>query len=221
LPLFDATSAASIRPIKHFGVQRLSNTVWAFSKLDVRNEPLMSAISASALRRMSSWHVQELVNTAWAVSKISFQNCPFRNAICSVASQRSPEYVPRDLSNTAWAFATCCIINEPILDSIAAEAMRKMSEFDEQACANTAFAFAALGLWHHERVLSAVGAKALTMALEEQRSVVSGALDTDSEPEITTSSGAAWHQLLDVLSPLVWMNSRVEATAANDWVRLD
>ena len=31
----------------------------------------------------------------------------------------------------------------------------------------------------------------------------------------------AWHQLLDVLSPIVWMNSRVEARPSNDWQKLD
>jgi len=69
--------------MRHFGIQRLSNTAWAFATLNLCDSTLLDAIASSALKRIQQWRTQELVNTVWAFSKLGNVNQPLLEAISS------------------------------------------------------------------------------------------------------------------------------------------
>jgi len=54
-----------------FQLQELSNSAWAFAKLQLVDDPFMEAISAQARAKMSLWPAQELANTAWAFARLA------------------------------------------------------------------------------------------------------------------------------------------------------
>ena len=44
----------------------MANTVWAFAKLEVKEEALMKAVARRALEISGEFNAQELANTVWA-----------------------------------------------------------------------------------------------------------------------------------------------------------
>jgi len=104
----DSLAASALPLIADFSPQHLGNTVWAFAKLSVANEPLIPAIAAAAIARLSQFGPQEITNTVWACAVLGYVNLPLLDALSSAAIPRIAlgEATPLDLGNTAWAVAT-------------------------------------------------------------------------------------------------------------------
>ena len=52
----------------------MANTVWAFAKLEVKDEALMGAVARRALEMLREFKAQELANTVWAFAKLEVKD---------------------------------------------------------------------------------------------------------------------------------------------------
>ena len=64
--VMDALAAASVRIISEFVAQNISNTLWAFAKMEHPHRELFAAAGAHAARIMSSFTPQAVANMLWA-----------------------------------------------------------------------------------------------------------------------------------------------------------
>eukprot|EP00747_Dinoflagellata_sp_TGD_P084710 gnl/TRDRNA2_/TRDRNA2_162625_c0_seq2.p1 gnl/TRDRNA2_/TRDRNA2_162625_c0~~gnl/TRDRNA2_/TRDRNA2_162625_c0_seq2.p1 ORF type:complete len:521 (+),score=60.02 gnl/TRDRNA2_/TRDRNA2_162625_c0_seq2:133-1563(+) len=112
--------------ISAFGMQDLSNTSWAYAKLDVLDEPLMAAVAVEAVKKLNLGITQNCSNLAWAFATLAVCDGPFFDVLGAEALRRCSEFEPQDITNTTWAFATCEFRPVPLLEAAAVEMMDRM-----------------------------------------------------------------------------------------------
>merc|ERR1712232_1303073 len=84
----------------------MANTVWAFAKLSITNEPFFDAISAASLAKISHWDPQAVANLAWSDATINRLDEPLLAAISAAAIRPISQFATQNLSNIVWAYAT-------------------------------------------------------------------------------------------------------------------
>jgi len=112
----DASSIRMLPTVQHlgrlllsemgdFGPYNLTNTVSAFARLSVHDQPGIDAISSAAITKISEFKPRRLSHTAWSFSRMAVVNLPLRTAISAAAIPKISEFDGQDLSITAWAWA--------------------------------------------------------------------------------------------------------------------
>lgn len=155
-------AGAAVRGASDFKAQELANTVWAFAKLQYRDDPLMARISEEAVSRLSDPGRAEefdsmcIASITWAFATLGCWNEQLLGAVATAACDRIGKCKTQELSNLVWAFATLVVRHHtPLLDLIAGAAVGRISEFELQHLTNTAWAFARLAVVN-ERLMTAI-----------------------------------------------------------------
>jgi RAP domain len=149
---FEAIAQAALVCILDFKPQGLSNTAWAFAKLNHETPKLFEAIARAAQVHFHDFNAQGLANTAWSFATMHHDAPALLNAIANAAQVQINEFSPQALSNTAWSFAA-------LKHAIARAAQVRINDFTPQNLSNTAWLFATL---NHEALPAVLDAIALT-----------------------------------------------------------
>ncbi len=62
-------ASEAIQKLPSFNAQNLSNTLWAFAKVQIRHDELFAAAMPAVLRQIRQFKTQNLSNTVWAYAK--------------------------------------------------------------------------------------------------------------------------------------------------------
>jgi ribonuclease HI len=142
--LLDAIAKKALLGIADYNPQDLSNTAWAFAKMNHEAPLLFDAIARAAPVCISDFNPQNLSNMAWAFAKMNHEAPLLFDAIARAAPECIADFNPQDLSNTAWAFATMNHKAPLLFDAIARAAPVRIRDFSPQNLSNTAWAFATM-----------------------------------------------------------------------------
>jgi RAP domain len=165
--LFDAIARAARVRIAEFNDQALSNTAWAFAKLNHEAPALLDNIARAALVRIDEFSPQALSNTSWAFATLNHEAVPLLfDAIARAATVKIKDFKPQELSNTAWAFATMKHEAPLLFDAIARAAPVRINNFTPQGFSNIAWSFATLNHKAPPAVLDAI-ARAAQVQINE------------------------------------------------------
>jgi len=93
------------------GVQGLSNTAWALSKLMFRDGPLISAISQASIRHHLEFVPQGLTNLAWAVASWGDLDFPLLDAIAAGSIRKLSHFNAQDCFMIAWSWAVMSMLD--------------------------------------------------------------------------------------------------------------
>ena len=66
-----------------FDAQGLANTVWAFAKLEMKEEALMKAVARRALEILEEFNAQNLATMVWAFAKLRVKHAELLRAVAS------------------------------------------------------------------------------------------------------------------------------------------
>jgi len=132
--------------VENFTPHDMSNIVWGFASLGVRNESLMSVIAAEVVNKITGFDQRQLANTAWAFAKCGLWNEQLVNSIANECFEKIGSFTAQSLSHISWAMAQWGTRKEDLMDSIALETQRKITDFAPSSLAMTAWSFASLQL---------------------------------------------------------------------------
>merc|ERR1712113_850601 len=100
--------------------------LWAFAKLELRNDPLLAAIAATSLAKISLFSAQNLANTAWSLARLGILDMPLLEAISARALRTLSDFTVFDLSILVWSFD---ILNlRTLLEDILHDALELFAE---------------------------------------------------------------------------------------------
>jgi RAP domain len=164
--LLDAIARAALVRIDEFNPQALSNTAWAFAKLNHGAPALFDAIESAAPACIGDFTPQNLANTAWAFASLN-QGAPgLLDAIAKAALVQIHDFNPQALSNTAWSFAMLNHETPPLLlEAIARAVQIRIHEFNPQALTSMAWSFAVFDMEESNLLFTYVDSP-LTQALQ-------------------------------------------------------
>ena len=156
-------------PFHHTGFtdQGLSNTAWAYAKLEVYAPDLMGAISErTALPYfLQTFSPQAVTNIVWAFATLGIQN---QYLMARVAQQIMQDgflyqFNSQAVANIAWAFGKLGIPQHNLMAEIASRCMQNdfLYTFTSQAISNLAWAFATLGI-HNEMLMAGIAKQVCT-----------------------------------------------------------
>jgi hypothetical protein len=148
--LLDALTKKALLGINNFNPQDISNTAWAFVKMNHEAPLLFDAIAAAAPVCINNFNPQDISNTAWAFAKMNHEAPLLFDAIARAATVHISNFKPQELANMAWAFATMNHKVPLLFDAIARAATVHISDFNPQNLSNMAWAFAKM---NHEAPL--------------------------------------------------------------------
>ena len=166
LPLLEAIEIQAVLRIDTFNSQDLSNTIWAFARLNHKPKQLMRAVASEAQKKLADFNPQGIANTLWAFATLAHYGEQFPvllHAIATEALAKMHLFNPQNLANAAWAFAR--VGHHPgqkILSGLAHFSTLQLNAFKPQEMANLVWAFAKLGysdLPFQERLAAAAGRK--------------------------------------------------------------
>eukprot|EP00741_Cyanophora_paradoxa_P025639 tig00000385_g24743.t1 len=129
------------RRLSDFSPQAISNIVWAFAKVGVRDEAMLSSVAAEAARRLSDFGEQNISNVAWGFAKLQFAPPRLFGRISEEARRRVGQLTGQGLANVAWAFATVKFLDAPLFRTLAENALTRLDALNCQQLANLAWAF--------------------------------------------------------------------------------
>ena len=147
---------ASIGCIEQFNEQDISNTVWAYAKLDVSKPHLFQAVGDIVFRNhnMESFTPQELSNTVWSYASANEQHVGlFKKAGDAIVEKSDlKSFQPQNLANTVWAYATVNIHHPRLFEKVGDEIVQKndLKSFTPQNIANVLWAYATANEHHHD-----------------------------------------------------------------------
>lgn len=130
LPLRKALAAASLPTITSWESQRLANTSWANSSLELSN--LLTVRFRICPYRLDVHEAsgQDLANTAWTLRLVKpierFTSQPA--FVCSGPAQGF--FAPQNLVNLVWASSALEVSHQPLFSAISAAARRPISDWD-------------------------------------------------------------------------------------------
>ena len=84
--------------------QGLANTIWAFAKLEMREEAVMNAASSRARKTLVEFSATSLANAVLAFAKLAWKDEAFLKAGLSRARETLSEFNTQDLANAVCAF---------------------------------------------------------------------------------------------------------------------
>ncbi|KAG1658384.1 hypothetical protein FOA52_010062 [Chlamydomonas sp. UWO 241] len=125
--------------------QGLANTLWAVSKLDVRDRAFVGAFKSEAQPKLAGFKAQELANTAYALAKLGHKDTGFMTMLLAEASTKLHSFDAQQLSNILWAMAKMGHRDENFVRLLLVAAAPKLASFTEQALSNTAWTLATRG----------------------------------------------------------------------------
>lgn len=77
----DTLSCMSQERVQQFGSQELSNTVWAYATLSIKDHPLFDAIAQAAIAVHHTFVPQHIANTVWSFAEIFVWHNPLMNVL--------------------------------------------------------------------------------------------------------------------------------------------
>jgi len=128
----------------------MSNLVWGFACLGIRNDSLMSVIAAEVVNKITSFDHRELSNTAWAFAKCGLWNQQLACCLVAECKEKIQTFTPQSLSNVSWAMAQWGTSEVELLDAICTEVKSKREHFEPAPLTMTAWAFATLQIRNDE-----------------------------------------------------------------------
>eukprot|EP00956_Cyclotella_meneghiniana_P024918 scaffold50928_cov56-Cyclotella_meneghiniana.AAC.1 len=146
---------SSIACIEEFNEQDISNTVWAYAKLEVTHSPLFQAIGDVVVKNqnLESFTPQELSNTVWAYAKANEMHPGLFDRLGNAFVARDLEsFIPQHLANTVWAYATSNIQYPELFKRVGDAIVKQddLTSFTPQNIANVVWAYATANERHHE-----------------------------------------------------------------------
>ncbi|KAJ1446586.1 hypothetical protein M885DRAFT_244102 [Pelagophyceae sp. CCMP2097] len=129
------------RRLGRFNSQELANTVWAFAKVDYKDQSLFDAVATEALKKVAQFNAQELANTVWAYSKAGVDAYALYDAFAFEARFKIISFTPVALSTMVWAYARQRIRAPSLFDAVKRDAEIKVDRFNATELATTLWAF--------------------------------------------------------------------------------
>ena len=136
--------------LRNFDSQHLANLVWAFAKLNIKNEELFDLLTKEVSYKIKDFDPQETANLAWSFAKLDIKNKELFELLGKEASYKIKDFKPQAIANLAWSFATLSIKNIELFDLLIKEAFCKIRDFNPQEIANLAWSFATLNIKNEE-----------------------------------------------------------------------
>ena len=128
--------------LRNFDSQHLANLVWAFAKLNIKNEELFDLLTKEVSYKIKDFDPQETANLAWSFAKLDIKNKELFELLAKEASCKIKDFKPQEIANLAWSFATLDIKNIELFETLAIETSYKIKDFNPQEIVNLAWSFA-------------------------------------------------------------------------------
>lgn len=132
------------RRVDRFSPNDMSNIIWGFASLSVRNEALMSVIAAEVVNKIAQFDQRQLSNTAWAFAKCGLWNQTLVDHIANECMRKIATFTAQALSHISWAMAQWGSRKDELMDVVARQAIQKMGDFQPASLAMTGWSFASL-----------------------------------------------------------------------------
>merc|ERR1712098_129304 len=100
--------------IREFGPQGLSNTAWAYAKLEWQDGPLFAAISSASIRLRYQFVPQGLTTSAWAVATFGVFDFPLLDALAAASIRKISHFNPQDCFMLAWSWSVMSMVDDKI-----------------------------------------------------------------------------------------------------------
>ena len=143
--LVKTVASHSISKLPSFSPQDKANTVWAFAKQDLLNQPFMDALAVESFRCISEYTQQHISNISWAFAKLLVRNTSLLTAFAGKIHVEIEQAQAQTLSSMAWSFARLAMrdtTSSAFLASISKAAQQRLPQFGAQEIANSSWAFA-------------------------------------------------------------------------------
>eukprot|EP00746_Dinoflagellata_sp_MGD_P155003 gnl/MRDRNA2_/MRDRNA2_85161_c0_seq3.p1 gnl/MRDRNA2_/MRDRNA2_85161_c0~~gnl/MRDRNA2_/MRDRNA2_85161_c0_seq3.p1 ORF type:complete len:627 (+),score=126.89 gnl/MRDRNA2_/MRDRNA2_85161_c0_seq3:1-1881(+) len=141
----DEISYQVVAKVETFSNQDLSNTCWAFAKLEITNSMMMTSLGKQLVTQVETLLPQDLSNTAWAFATLGLPQIDLLDEVLVETIAKIKDFTPQNVANISWAFAKIGMWNDRLMEIVAMEILRKIKDFDGQGLANIAWAFGTLG----------------------------------------------------------------------------
>eukprot|EP00929_Paragymnodinium_shiwhaense_P006979 TRINITY_DN110933_c0_g1_i1.p1 TRINITY_DN110933_c0_g1~~TRINITY_DN110933_c0_g1_i1.p1 ORF type:complete len:435 (+),score=90.39 TRINITY_DN110933_c0_g1_i1:112-1416(+) len=126
--------------------QLVSNTIWAYATLHIKDEGLFANVSVASLQALAAFRPQHLANVAWSFAVLKHIDERVLGALADAAAERVQELKPVDLANLAWAFAESRQQHKRFFDVFEVAAVARMEGFASIDVGNSVWACAKLQL---------------------------------------------------------------------------
>jgi len=127
-----------------YGPQGLSNTAWAYAKLQICDAPFLDAIAADVVPKLQQFQPQNLSNTSWAFAALHILTEQLMDAIAEVSVEKIAEFDAQAVTNIAWSYAKLSYIPPWALNPLIEQALSHISEWGSQNLSGFAWSMAAL-----------------------------------------------------------------------------
>jgi len=99
--------------LSQFETQHLTNIVWSFANIRIRNLHVLDVIAERAVGSISKYSHIDCSITAWAFASLGFFDKPLLDAISQHTLTMLGMFDSQNLSNLVWAFAVFGICDTP------------------------------------------------------------------------------------------------------------
>eukprot|EP00435_Cladocopium_sp_Y103_P029305 s2545_g7.t1 len=138
--LFKTVASHSISKLPCFSPQDKANTVWAFAKQDLLNQPFMDALAMESFRCISEYTQQHISNISWAFAKLLVHNTSLLTIFAGKIHVEIEQAQAQTLSSMAWSLARLAMrdpTSGSFLASISKAAQQRLPQFGAQEIANS------------------------------------------------------------------------------------
>ena len=101
-----------ISKVKTFKAQDISNILWAFAKLGIKQEEIFNVFVPQIIAKVKTFKAQEIANILWAFAKLGIKCEEIFNVFVPQIILKAITFNSQNISNILWAFAKSKIINE-------------------------------------------------------------------------------------------------------------